>query len=59
MSSDVFRACDDCLDPAECPSSGCARELFGGPAPPIERTPEELEALERHLAYVAKYGHQP
>jgi hypothetical protein len=34
-------------------------ELFGGEVEPIIMTPEEKACLERHMAYVEKYGHQP
>lgn len=34
-------------------------ELLGGKAQPIIRTPEEEAALERHMIFIKKYGHQP
>ncbi len=51
--------CENCIDPTDCPTLGCAHELFGGEAPPIIRTAEDEAYLARHLAYVARHGHQP
>ena len=51
--------CPECFDPTDCPTSGCVRELFGGPARPIEFTPEEQAAIERYVSYVEKHGHLP